>query len=160
MPNTKTKQVALNKKVPAFSCQCTPNQKIRLSDFKDQKLIIYFYPKDNTPGCTTEGQDFQNAYLKFKRAGATILGVSRDTLASHIKFKEKFNFKFELISDPNEDLCILFDVMKMKNMYGKKVRGIERSTFLIDEKGVLREEWRKVKVKEHVGEVLAATKQL
>jgi len=160
MPKSNTKQVALNKKVPAFSCHCTPDQKIRLSDYKGQKLIIYFYPKDNTPGCTTESQDFQAANLKFKRAGATILGVSRDTLASHLKFKEKFNFKFELISDPDEDLCTLFDVIKMKNMYGKKVRGIERSTFLIDEKGVLRQEWRKVKVKDHVDEVLAATKQL
>ncbi len=160
MPNMKSKQVTLNKKVPAFSCLCTPEQKIKLSDFKGQKLIIYFYPRDNTPGCTTEGQDFQNAYTKFKRAGTTVLGVSRDSLSSHIKFKEKYKFKFELISDPDEELCKLFDVIKMKNMYGKKVRGIERSTFLIDEKGVLRQEWRKVKVKEHVDEVLSATKQL
>ncbi|MEJ2115445.1 MAG: peroxiredoxin [Gammaproteobacteria bacterium] len=156
----KSKQVTLNKKVPAFSCLCTPEQKIKLSDFKGQKLIIYFYPRDNTPGCTTEGQDFQNAYAKFKRAGATIVGVSRDSLSSHIKFKAKYKFKFELISDPDEELCKLFDVIKMKNMYGKKVRGIERSTFLIDEKGVLRQEWRKVKVKEHVNEVLSVTKQL
>lgn len=160
MPSSKTKQVAINKKVPAFTCQATPEQKIKLSDLKDQKLVIYFYPKDNTPGCTTEGQDFQNAYNKFKRANTVIFGVSRDTLSSHLKFKEKFNFKFELISDPEEKLCELFDVMKMKNMYGKKVRGIERSTFLIDEKGVLRQEWRKVKVKDHVDEVFAATKQL
>lgn len=160
MTSSKTKQVVINKKVPAFRCQATPEQKIKLSDFKDQKLILYFYPKDNTPGCTTEGQDFQNAYAKFKRANTVILGVSRDTLSSHMKFKEKFKFKFELISDPEENLCKLFDVIKMKNMYGKKVRGIERSTFLIDEKGVLRQEWRKVGVKDHVDEVLAATKQL
>ena len=160
MPSTKTNQVAINKKVPSFTCLTTPEQKIKLSDFKGQKLVIYFYPKDNTPGCTTEGQDFQNAYNKFKRANTVILGVSRDTLASHIKFKDKFNFKFELISDPEESLCTLFDVIKMKNMYGKKVRGIERSTFLIDEKGILRQEWRKVRVKDHVEEVLAAAKQL
>jgi len=157
---TKTKKTALNKKVPAFNCLCTPEQKIKLSDFKGQKLVIYFYPKDNTPGCTTEGQDFQSTHTKFKRANTIIFGVSRDSLSSHQKFKKKFNFKFELISDPEEELCKLFDVIKMKNMYGKKVRGIERSTFLIDEKGVLRQEWRKVKVKEHVDEVLAATKQL
>ena len=159
-PSKKSGKVALNKKVPTFSCACTPNQKIKLSDFKGKKLILYFYPKDNTPGCTTEGQDFQTALTKFKRAGAVFFGVSRDSLNSHNKFKEKFNFKFELISDTDETLCKLFDVIKMKNMYGKKVRGIERSTFLIDKKGVLRQEWRKVKVKEHVEEVLAATKQL
>ena len=164
MANTKSKPknrlIELNKKIPAINCQCTPEQKIRLSDFKGQKLVIYFYPKDNTPGCTTEGQDFQNAYAKFKRAETVILGVSRDTLNSHLKFKEKFKFKFELISDSDEELCKLFDVIKMKNMYGKKVRGIERSTFLIDGKGVLRQEWRNVKVKQHVDEVLAAAKQL
>ncbi len=159
-PSKKSNTVTLNKKVPAFSCLCTPEQKIKLSDFKGKKLILYFYPKDNTPGCTTEGQDFQATLTKFKRAGAIVFGVSRDSLSSHNKFKEKFNFKFELISDPDEALCKLFDVIKMKNMYGKKVRGIERSTFLIDEKGVLRKEWRKVKVKEHVEEVFTATKQL
>ena len=162
MPSKKTqsKKVKLNKKVPAFCCQATPDQKIKLSDFKGKKLVLYFYPRDNTPGCTTEGLDFQNALAKFKRAGAVVLGVSRDTLSSHQRFKEKFNFKFELISDPKEELCKLFDVIKMKNLYGKKVRGIERSTFLIDDKGVLRKEWRKVKVKDHVEEVLAALKVL
>ncbi len=160
MTSSNTKQVAINKKVPAFKCQATPDQNIKLSDFKGQKLILYFYPKDNTPGCTTEGQDFQSAYTKFKRSNTIIFGVSRDTISSHLKFKDKFNFKFELISDPEEDLCKLFDVIKLKNMYGKKVRGIERSTFLIDEKGVLRKEWRKVRVKDHVDEVLTATKQL
>jgi peroxiredoxin Q/BCP len=160
MPSSKTKQVAINKKVPSFTCQATPEQKIKLSDFKGQNLVLYFYPKDNTPGCTTEGQDFQNTYNKFKRTNTVIFGVSRDTLSSHLKFKEKYNFKFELISDPEESLCTLFDVIKMKNMYGKKVRGIERSTFLIDDKGILRQEWRKVRVKDHVEEVLAAVKEL
>jgi peroxiredoxin Q/BCP len=127
---------------------------------KGQKLVIYFYPKNNTPGCTAEGQDFQNAHAKFKRVETVILGVSRDTINSHLKFKEKFKFKFELVSNPDEELCKLFDVIKMKNMYGKKVRGIESSTFLIDENGVLRQEWRKVNVKEHVDEVLATAKQL
>lgn len=127
---------------------------------KGQKLVIYFYPKNNTPGCTAEGQDFQNAHAKFKRVETVILGVSRDTIKSHLKFKEKFKFKFELVSNPDEELCKLFDVIKMKNMYGKKVRGIESSTFLIDENGVLRQEWRKVNVKEHVDEVLATAKQL
>ncbi len=127
---------------------------------KGQKLVIYFYPKNNTPGCTAEGQDYQNAHAKFKRVETVILGVSRDTIKSHLKFKEKFKFKFELVSNPDEELCKLFDVIKMKNMYGKKVRGIESSTFLIDENGVLRQEWRKVNVKEHVDEVLATAKQL
>ena len=127
---------------------------------KGQKLVIYFYPKNNTPGCTAEGQDFQNAHAKFKRVETVILGVSRDTIKSHLKFKEKFKFKFELVSIPDEELCKLFDAIKMKNMYGKKVRGIESSTFLIDENGVLRQEWRKVNVKEHVDEVLATAKQL
>lgn len=160
MAAIKKKKVELNKKVPAFSCMATPDQKIKLSDLKEKKLVLYFYPKDNTPGCTTEGQDFQAALAKFKRAGASVFGVSRDSLSSHQKFKEKFKFKFDLISDPDEELCKLFDVIKMKNMYGKKVRGIERSTFLIDEKGVLRKEWRKVRVKKHVEEVLQAVKDI
>ena len=154
------KKVELNKKVPAFKCVATPEQTIKLSDFIGKKLVLYFYPKDSTPGCTTEGQDFQAALTKLKRAGAIVFGVSRDSLSSHMKFKDKFEFKFELISDSEEELCKLFDVIKMKNMYGKKVRGIERSTFLIDEKGILREEWRKVKVKEHVDAVLTAVKNL
>ena len=160
MPTRKNEIVAINKKVPAFRCIATPEQKIKLSDYKGQKLVLYFYPKDNTPGCTTEGQDFQAALAKFKRAGVTIFGISRDNISTHQKFKAKFDFKFELISDPDEELCKLFDVIKMKNMYGKKVRGIERSTFLIDEKGILRKEWRKVKVKGHVEEVLTAAKTL
>ena len=141
MPSKKTNQVELNKKVPAFRCLSTPEQTINLSYFKGQKVVLYFYPKDNTPGCTTEAQDFQSSLAKFKHANTIILGASRDTLSMHQKFKEKFTLKFDLLSDPDEELCTLFDVIKMKNMYGKKVRGIERSTFLIDEKGVLRQEW-------------------
>ncbi len=157
---SKTKTVALNKKVPAFHCNVTPDTKLRLSELQGKKVILYFYPKDNTPGCTTEGQDFRDNYNKFKRAGAVVFGISRDSIASHQKFKQKHKFPFELISDESEELCSLFDVIKIKNMYGKKVRGIERSTFLLDEKGKLKNEWRKVRVKGHVDEVLEATKLL
>lgn len=129
MPNTKSKLVELNKIVPAFSCQCTPEQTVKPPDFKGQKVVLYFYPKDNTPGCTTEGQDFQTSLAKFKRANTIILGISRDPLSMHQKFKDKFNFKFELISDPNEELCKLFDVIKMKNMYGKKYVVLNEALF-------------------------------
>jgi peroxiredoxin Q/BCP len=152
--------VKLNKKVPAFDLPATGDKNIRLSALKGKKVILYFYPKDSTPGCTTEGQDFRDNYNKFKRARAIVLGVSRDSIKSHENFKAKQEFPFELISDKEEILCGLFDVIKEKNMYGKKVFGIERSTFLLDEKGVLRQEWRKVKVAGHVDEVLAATKAL
>ena len=152
--------IAVNKKVPAFKAAATGEQTLKLSDFKGKKLVIYFYPKDSTPGCTTEGQDFHDHYAKFKRANTVVLGVSRDSLKSHENFKAKQAFPFDLLSDPDEELCNLFDVIKEKNMYGKKVMGIERSTFLIDEKGVLRHEWRKVKVKGHVEEVLHAAKAL
>jgi peroxiredoxin Q/BCP len=150
----------LNKKVPAFDLPATGDKNIKLSALKGKKVIIYFYPKDSTPGCTTEGQDFRDNHNKFKRAGAIVLGVSRDSIKSHENFKTKQEFPFDLISDKEEILCGLFDVIKEKNMYGKKVFGIERSTFLLDEKGVLRQEWRKVKVAGHVDEVLAATKVL
>ncbi|WP_455221412.1 peroxiredoxin [Kaarinaea lacus] len=153
-------KVAIGKKVPAFKLPATSGQDIKLADLKGSKVVLYFYPKDSTPGCTTEGLDFQANLSKFKRAGAVVLGVSRDSLASHDKFREKQGFKFDLLSDSDETLCKLFDVIKEKNMYGKKVMGIERSTFLIDEQGVLREEWRKVKVAGHVDEVLAAVKAL
>ena len=152
--------VKLNKKVPAFDLPATGDNNIKLSALKGKKIIIYFYPKDSTPGCTTEGQDFRDNHNKFKRAGAVVLGVSRDSIKSHENFKSKQEFPFDLISDKEETLCNLFDVIKEKNMYGKKVFGIERSTFLLDEKGVLRQEWRKVKVAGHVDEVLAATKAL
>ena len=152
--------VKLNKKVPAFDLPATGDNNIKLSALKGKKVILYFYPKDSTPGCTTEGQDFRDNHKQFKRAGAVVLGVSRDSIKSHENFKAKQEFPFDLISDKEETLCNLFDVIKEKNMYGKKVFGIERSTFLLDEKGVLRQEWRKVKVAGHVDEVLAATKAL
>jgi peroxiredoxin Q/BCP len=122
--------------------------------------VLYFYPKDNTPGCTTEGCDFAAAHKKFDRAGALILGVSRDSLKSHENFKAKMGFPFELIADPDEKLCEAFGVMKVKNMYGKQVRGIERSTFVLDGDGKLRREWRGVKVPGHVDEVLAFVQSL
>ena len=152
-------EVKIGKKVPSFKLPATGDQTISLKDLKGKNIVLYFYPKDSTPGCTQEGQDFRDNHAKFKRAKTVILGVSRDSIKSHENFKAKQDFKFDLLSDADEALCKLFDVIKMKNMYGKKVRGIERSTFLIDSKGYLREEWRKVKVKDHVEEVLAATKQ-
>ncbi len=151
--------VAIDKKVPAFSAPSTGGT-IRLADLKERRVVLYFYPKDNTPGCTTEGSDFAAAHAKFRSAGAIVFGVSRDSLASHEKFKAKMNFPFELISDPEESLCELFGVMKMKNMYGKQVRGVERSTFVIDGTGKLRREWRGVKVAGHVDEVLAFVQSL
>ena len=152
--------VKLGKKVPNFDLPATGDKNIKLSALKGKKVIIYFYPKDSTPGCTTEGQDFRDNYNKFKRAKSVVLGVSRDSIKSHENFKAKQEFPFDLISDKEEVLCKMFDVIKEKNMYGKKVLGIERSTFLLDEKGVLRQEWRKVKVAGHVEEVLAATQAL
>ena len=135
-------------------------KQISLNDFKGKKVVLYFYPKDSTSGCTIEGQNFRDAKGRFTRQNAVILGVSRDSLKSHANFSSKQKFNFDLLSDPNETLCTQFDVIKMKNMYGKKVRGIERSTFLIDEKGILRKEWRKLKVAGHVEDVLAAVKEL
>jgi len=152
--------VEVNKKVPAFNLPATGEQKIRLSSLKGKNVILYFYPKDNTPGCTQEGQDFRDNIAKFKRQNCIILGVSRDTLKTHENFKTKHKFPFDLISDTEEELCKLFDVIKLKNLYGKKHLGIERSTFLINDKGVLKQEWRKVKVKGHVDEVLTAVKAL
>jgi len=152
--------VSIGKQTPSFELPATGEQTLKLSDFEGKKLVIYFYPKDSTPGCTTEGQDFRDNYSKFKRANTVVLGVSRDSVKSHENFKAKQEFPFDLLSDTEETLCTLFDVIKEKNMYGKKVMGIERSTFLLDEKGVLRQEWRKVKVAGHVDEVLAAAKAL
>ena len=154
------KVVQLGKKVPAFKVESSNGSVRRLSQFKDQNVVLYFYPKDSTPGCTTEGLDFNAALSKFKRQDTVILGVSRDSIESHLKFIDKQGFKFELLSDPEEELCELFDVMKMKNLYGRKFRGVERSTFLIDKKGYLVKEWRKVKVKGHVDEVLESVKEL
>lgn len=153
-------KIAVGKKVPAFTAKATGDTTVKLADLKGQRVILYFYPKDNTPGCTTEGEDFRDNYRRLRARKTRVFGVSRDSLASHEKFKDKFGFQFELISDPDEKLCRLFDVIKEKNMYGRKVMGIERSTFLIDEAGILRNEWRKVKVKGHVDEVLDALKSL
>jgi len=152
--------VTVDKKIPNFELPATGERTVKLSDFTGKKVVLYFYPKDSTPGCTTEGQDFRDHHAEFQRAGAVILGVSRDSIKSHENFKSKQEFPFELLSDQDETVCRLFDVIKEKNMYGKQVMGIERSTFLIDEKGVLRKEWRKVKVPGHVEEVLAAVKTL
>ena len=150
----------MNRVVADFKAQATGDQTLKLKSFRGKKVVIYFYPKDSTPGCTTEGQDFRDLHAKFKRAKAVVLGVSRDSLASHEKFKAKHKFPFELISDPDEALCRYFDVIKEKSLYGKKFMGIERSTFLIDEEGKLRQEWRKVKVKGHAQEVLDAVRTL
>lgn len=144
----------LNKPVPDFELPATSNTKIRLSNLKGKNVILYFYPKDDTPGCTRESQDFRDNDKKFAALNTVIIGISRDTLKSHEKFKATQSLPFELIADSEETLCDLFGVMKEKNMYGKKVRGVERSTFLIDKNGVLRHEWRKVNVDGHVAEVL------
>ena len=151
--------LTLNKKVPAFSAAATGEQTLNLKDFKGKYLVLYFYPKDNTPGCTQEGQDFRDNYAKFKRAKTVVLGVSRDSVRVHEGFKAKHEFPFDLLSDPDEALCSLFDVIKLKKNYGREYMGIVRSTFLIDSKGILREEWTNVRVKGHVEEVLTAVKQ-
>ncbi|MBV8032825.1 MAG: peroxiredoxin [Betaproteobacteria bacterium] len=150
----------VGKPVPDFSLPSTGNTTFTLSGARGKKLVLYFYPKDNTPGCTQQGSDFRDAYGAFKRAGAEIVGISRDSLKSHEGFKAKMKFPFELLADPDEKACAQFGVMKMKNMYGKKVRGIERSTFVVDAKGVLAREWRGVKVPGHVQEVLNFVKAL
>jgi peroxiredoxin Q/BCP len=153
--------VAVGKALPDFRCAITGSDApFRLKDALGQTLVIYFYPRDNTPGCTLEGQQFQALLPRFKRAGVRVLGISRDTLASHQKFCTRMGFGFELLADPDEKICQLFDVMRDKNMYGKKVRGIERSTFLDDAKGVLRQEWRKVSVDGHAAAVLEAARAL
>jgi len=153
-------KVTVGKKVTDFKLPATGNQTVKLSDLKGNNIVLYFYPRDNTPGCTLEGQDFRDHISKFKTRNTIILGVSRDSIESHENFRKKQRFPFELLSDSDEKLCKLFDVIKEKNMYGKKVMGIERSTFLIDANGVLRAEWRKVKVGGHVDEVLSAVKNL
>ncbi|HRJ54114.1 MAG TPA: peroxiredoxin [Candidatus Thiothrix moscowensis] len=147
--------------VTDFSAPATSGKTFRLSEFRDKsKVVLYFYPKDSTPGCTTEGQDFRDAYAQFQAADTEVFGISRDSLTSHENFKAKQSFPFELLSDKDEALSNLFDVIKLKNMYGKQVLGIERSTFLIDKQGILRHEWRKVSVKGHVDAVLAAAQAL
>ncbi len=153
-------QVTLDQPVPEFTCAATGDQQVSLSSLQGKNVVIYFYPKDSTPGCTTEGQNFRDLYSEFQQANTEIFGVSRDSLKSHQKFKEKQEFPFELLSDEDETLCNLFDVIHEKNMYGRKVMGIVRSTFIIDAQGVLRHELRKIKVKGHAEEVLELVKAL
>ena len=152
--------VTVGKAVPNFSLTATGEQSISLKSLKGQNIVLYFYPKDSTPGCTREGLDFNEHLAKFKRQDTIVLGISRDSIRAHENFKSKQKFKFELLSDEDETVCKIFDVIKMKSMYGKQVRGIERSTFLIDKNGKLRQEWRKVKVDGHAQEVLQAVKLL
>jgi peroxiredoxin Q/BCP len=152
------KTATLGKKVPDFSLTATGGQPWKLSGASGRKLVVYFYPKDNTSGCTQEGIDFRDLHAQFRKAGADIVGISPDTLASHEKFKAKYELPFALLADPDKQACLLFDVIKEKSMYGKKYLGVERSTFLVDAKGVLRREWRKVKVAGHAAEVLAAVR--
>jgi peroxiredoxin Q/BCP len=155
-----TKTVAVGKKVPAFSRPGAGGKTWKLADARGKKLVIYFYPRDNTPGCTQEGAAFRDAYAQFRKAGAEVVGISPDSVASHEKFREKMKFPFELLSDEDTSVCQLFGVFKEKSLYGRKFMGVERSTFLLDEEGVLRQEWRKVRVPGHVEAVLAAVKAL
>jgi peroxiredoxin Q/BCP len=147
-------------KVPPFSLPATGGGSWRLKDAAGRALVIYFYPRDMTSGCTRESQDFRDLHAAFRKAGAEIVGISRDSIASHEKFKTRETLPFTLLSDPQEEVCKLFDVIREKSLYGRKFLGIERSTFLLDSKGVLRREWRKVKVPGHAEEVLEAAKSL
>lgn len=150
----------INMTVPDFSAPMTGGQTFKLSDYRGKNLVLYFYPKDNTPGCTAESMEFRDLHPGFQQTDAEIFGVSRDSIRSHEGFKSKLGLPFELISDPDETLCAMFNVMKMKSMYGKQVRGIERSTFVIDAAGKLVKEWRGVKVPGHVDAVLEFMKAL
>jgi peroxiredoxin Q/BCP len=152
--------VAVGARVPDFTLPSTGGERVRLKDLKGSKVVLYFYPRDNTPGCTLEGQQFAALNARFLRAGVTVFGISRDSLASHQKFREKMSYPFALLSDEDETVCRQFDVIREKNMYGRKVLGIERSTFLIDAAGVLRHEWRKVKVEGHARDVLETAQSL
>ncbi|SEJ37998.1 peroxiredoxin [Pseudomonas sp. NFR16] len=152
--------VELDQPVADFQVQATSEQAVTLSALKGQQVVIYFYPKDSTPGCTTQGQGFRDHHAEFKAANTVVFGVSRDSLKSHENFKAKQAFPFELISDKDESLCQLFDVIKLKKLYGKEYMGVDRSTFLIDKNGVLRKEWRGVKVPGHVAAVLEAAQAL
>lgn len=153
-------KISTGSPVPDFEAASTGGKTIRLSDLRGKNLVIYFYPKDSTPGCTQESCDFRDHLVEFDGLNTVVLGVSRDSLKSHDNFREKQCLPFDLLSDPTEELCKLFDVIKMKNMYGKQVLGIERSTFLIDSAGLLAAEWRKVKVKGHVEAVLEKVREL
>ncbi|GHA99642.1 peroxiredoxin [Modicisalibacter luteus] len=152
--------VNVGQPVPDFTAQATSDTTVTLSALRGKQVVIYFYPKDSTPGCTTEGGDFRDNMADFEAANTVVFGVSRDGLRAHENFKAKQDFNFELISDKEEALCHLFDVIKLKKMYGKEHLGVERSTFLIDREGKLAREWRKVKVPGHVGEVLAAAREI
>ncbi|MBX8530688.1 peroxiredoxin [Pseudomonas cichorii] len=152
--------VAVDQPVPDFQAPATSGQAVSLAGLKGQQVVIYFYPKDNTPGCTTQGQNFRDSIAQFQAANTVVFGVSRDSLKAHENFKAKQEFPFELISDKDEALCQLFDVIKLKKLYGKEYLGVDRSTFLIDKDGVLRKEWRGVKVPGHVEEVLAQAQAL
>ncbi|AQW67758.1 peroxiredoxin [Pseudomonas sp. xss_4] len=152
--------VALDQPVPDFTAQATSGQTVSLSTLKGRQVVVYFYPKDSTPGCTTQGQGFRDQHGAFEAANTVVLGVSRDGMKSHENFKAKQGFPFELISDKDEALCQLFDVIKLKKLYGKEYLGVDRSTFLIDKEGVLRQAWRGVKVPGHVDAVLAAAQAL
>jgi len=154
------KKAVVGKKVPDLSIPSTAGPPWKLSSAAGQKVVLYFYPKDNTSGCTKEGLEFRDLHADFRKAKVLVIGVSPDSLASHGKFRAKYDFPFDLLADEEHELCGLFDVWKEKSMYGRKYMGVERSTFLIDGKGVLRQEWRKVKVAGHAEEVLAAAKAL
>lgn len=153
-------KVVLGKRVPDFELPATGAKHLRLSQLRGQNVVLYFYPKDNTTGCSLEAQDFRDHQAKFRRRNTIIVGVSRDSLKSHDNFRHKYGLKFELLSDASEKICKLFGVIKEKSLYGRKFMGIERSTFLIDTQGALRREWRKVNIKGHVHEVLDAVKAL
>ena len=154
-----TKKI-LGKKCPKFTAESTGSKNISSEDFLGKNLVIYFYPKDSTPGCTTEGQEFRDAYKQFKSSNTEILGVSRDSIKSHENFKAKQEFAFDLLSDPDEKVCKAFDVMKLKSMYGREYIGVDRSTFIINTEGKVINEWRAVKVKGHVEEVLEVIKSI
>lgn len=153
-------KIAVDKKVPDFTLPATGGETFRLSGHKGRNVVLYFYPRDNTPGCTLEGQEFRDLARRFRAANTLVFGISRDSLACHEKFKAAQKFNFELLADVDGKACALFDVIREKNMYGRKVMGVERSTFLVDAVGVLRREWRKVKVEGHAAEVLQAVKDL
>ena len=153
-------KVQVGKKVRDFKALLDNEETFKLSENKSKNLVFYFYPKDNTPGCTKEGEDFRDNYSVIKKLNTEVIGVSKDSVASHQKFIKKFNFPFNLISDENEKVCNLFNVIKEKNMYGRKYMGIERSTFLIDTNGKLVKEWRKVRVKGHVDDVIESIKEI
>ena len=148
------KQIEIGMMAPDFNLMGSDNKEHKLSDYRGKRVILYFYPKDNTPGCSLEAQDFKNYHQKFLDNNTVILGVSRDSLKSHDKFITKYELPFVLLSDENEEVCKLYEVLKEKNMFGKKVFGIERSTFIIDENGILTHEFRKVKVKGHIESIL------